>query len=666
MVREYGVWDAMTKVAGVRFLLVLLALALLFGVYRQGFGGALYYDDYGNLEGLSKIVDLHSAKQFVFDGFAGPLGRPIALASFALQASGWPDNSASLLFVNALIHMANALLLGVLGYMCLRLSLSFPSHQAFWAAFGSAVLWAGLPLLASTSLIAIQRMTGLAALFSILGLIGFTWAYRLYAGSPVRALFCQFAFLALGTLLAMFSKENGALTPLFALAIDVLVRKDGLRSADHWVHKLRFAVLMLALVVFLVYLSPLMRDYFSVSDVRGYSAWERLQIQQGVLWEYIRAFIAPLPSLFGPFHDDYPRTVDGISSGVAALAWLLSLVIGIWLHVSGKSRWPLFAVLWFMFGHLLESTTIQLELYFEHRNYLPVYGVCLALAAAVASVPAAYRRLAVFLFALFVLLQWAVLLSVTSMWGQPMKAANVWAAERPASSRAVTHAVFLELSEADNNVADLNYQYIRRQRYEYTLSLLDRTIQHCPGCVSVRLQAVGYVCKLNRFDEAKARLRDTVSFAAGAEKPRSVVDGLFGLRELIQEGGCGDLSGDDLLALIEALSGSQLFKINHISTRIYFLAAAVAEDLGRASDRDAYLLKAEASSPVALPVLQYQLKVAMVASKFDQALDAINRRYPLVVENKGVMTQALLDEIKAGVLEEMTQVSTDGSQERGE
>lgn len=659
-------WNAMTKVAGVRFLLVLLALALLFGVYRQGFGGALYYDDYGNLEGLSKVVDLHSAKQFVFDGFAGPLGRPIALASFALQASGWPDNSASLLFVNALIHMANALLLGVLGYMCLRLCLSFSRCQAFWAAFGSAVLWAGLPLLASTSLIAIQRMTGLAALFSILGLVGFTWAYRLYAGSPVRALFCQFTFLGLGTLLAMFSKENGALTPLFALAIDVLVRKEGLRSADHWVHKLRFAVLMLALVVFLVYLSPLMLDYMSVSDVRGYSAWERLQIQQGVLWEYIRAFIVPLPSLFGPFHDDYPRTVDGISSGVAALAWLLSLVIGIWLHVSGKSRWPLFAVLWFMFGHLLESTTIQLELYFEHRNYLPVYGVCLALAAAVASVPAAYRRLAVFLFALFVLLQWAVLLSVTSMWGQPMKAANVWAAERPASSRAVTHAVFLELSEADNNVADLNYQYIRRQRYEYTLSLLDRTIQHCPGCVSVRLQAVGYVCKLNRFDEAKARLRDTVSFAAGAEKPRSVVDGLFGLRELIQEGGCGDLSGDDLLALIEALSGSQLFKINHISTRIYFLAAAVAEDLGRASDRDAYLLKAEASSPVALPVLQYQLKVAMAASKFDQALDAINRRYPRVVENKGVMTQALLDEIKAGVFEEMTQVSTDGSQERGE
>ncbi|POB05156.1 hypothetical protein [Halopseudomonas oceani] len=656
----------MSNMAGVRFLLAVLAIALLFAVYKQGFSGALYYDDYGNLEGLSKIVDLHSAKQFVFGGFAGPLGRPIALASFALQASGWPENSASLLFVNALIHLANATLLGLLGYMCVRLSLSLPRGKAFWVAFGAALLWAGLPLLASTSLIAIQRMTGLAALFSILGLVGFTWSYRLYASSPVRGLFCQFSLLGLGTLLAMFSKESGALTPLFALAIETLVRRDVLRSPGHWVHKLRFVVLLLALAVFLIYLSPLMRDYFSVSDVRGYSAWERLQIEQVVLWDYLRALFVPMPSLFGPFHDDYPRTVDSLSSAVAAFAWLLALVLGVWLHLSGRSRWLLFAVLWFMFGHLLESTTIQLELYFEHRNYLPMYGVCLALTVAVVSVPMVYRRVAVFSFALFVLLQWAVLLSVTSMWGQPIKAANVWAAEKPASSRAVTHAVFLELSGADENVADLNYQYIRRQRYEYTLSLLDRTIEHCPGCVSVRLQAIGYACKLNRFDEAKARLRGTVSFAAGAEKPRSVVDGLFGLRELIQEGRCGDLSGNDLLALIEALSDSQLFKINHISTRIYFLAAAVAEDLGRASERDAYLLKAEASSPVALPVLQYQLKVAMATNQLEQALKAIDRRYPFVADSKGAMTKAVLDEIKAGVLEEIAQGSTGGTQERDE
>jgi len=656
----------MTRITGLRFLLVALAAALLFVVYKQGFGGALYYDDYGNLEGLAKIVDLQSAKMFIFDGFAGPLGRPIALASFALQANGWPDNSAALLLVNTLVHIFNALLIGALGYLCVRVSSNCSVNQAFFAAFGAAALWAGLPLLASTSLIAIQRMTGLAALFSLLGLVGFVWGYRLYSMSPVRALFVQFFLLGLGTLLAMFSKENGALTPLFALAIDILVRKQALGSSAHWVHKVRLAVLFLALAVFLVYLSPLMRNYFWVSDVRGYSVWQRLQIEQVILWEYLKAFFAPVPSLFGPFHDDYPRTPNPLHAITAAVAWLVALLVAIWLHVTDRTRWPLFALLWFLFGHLLESTSIQLELYFEHRNYLPVYGICLALAVGVASVPTAYRRLVVVVFGLFVMLQWAVLLSVTTMWGQPIKAANVWAAERPASSRAVTHAVFLELSGAQETVADLNYQHIRRQRYEYTLSLLDRTIQHCPGCVSVRLQAVGYVCKLNRFDEAKARLRDTVSFAAGAEKPRSVVDGLFGLRELIQEGRCGDLSGDDLLALIEALSGSQLFKINHISTRIYFLAAAVAEDLGRASDRDAYLLKAEASSPVALPVLQYQLKVAMAASKFDQALDAINRRYPQVVENKGVMTQALLDEIKAGVLEEMTQVPTDGSQERGE
>ena len=57
----------------------LAGLVLVVLGYLPGISGALYYDDYSNLDGLSSVADLKSASQFVFGGHAGPLGRPVAV-----------------------------------------------------------------------------------------------------------------------------------------------------------------------------------------------------------------------------------------------------------------------------------------------------------------------------------------------------------------------------------------------------------------------------------------------------------------------------------------------------------------------------------------------------------------------------------------------------------
>lgn len=652
----------MNKTMGLRGLVVLLALVALYLVYQQGLSGPLFYDDFANLEGLANISGWESAWQFIVNGMAGPLGRPVALASFALQSGAWPENSAALLQFNIIIHVINAVLIGLLGYACVRVAdARMAPAKVFWAAFLAAALWAGLPLLASTSLITVQRMTGLAALFSLVGLIGYVWAYRLYAHNPVKALVVQMALLGIGTLLSMLAKENGALTPLYALVIDFILRGSALRGGRHWAERTRFAILLLGLVVILVFLSPIARDYLSVSETRGYSVLQRLQVQVVVLWDYLRAVFAPIPSLFGPFHDDYLPTVDGHTVGLAILAWLAVLGVAVWLFAAGYSRWVLFAVLWFLVGHLLESTSILLELYFEHRNYLPVYGICLALAVAAMNAPSRYRFGALLLFCAFGILQWLVLLSVTTTWGEPRKAAELWAYERPASSRAVTHAVFVELSkDNDKELASLNLQYINRQRYEHVLNLLDRTSEHCDGCLSARLQAVSYACKLQAYDEAGERLRESLASAPVAKTPRAVVDGLFNIRELIQKESCGDLASEDLLRLINALSRNQLFQIDHISARLYFLAATVSEDMGNMAGRDQYLQQAEAASPVALPVLQYQVNTAIDSGEYQVALNAIERRRPAVVGNQGVMNAQVLDSMRAQVEGAMPKSQAEG------
>src|SRR5690554_5591001 len=237
----------------VRFLVACAALVLLWWVYAPALTGAQFYDDFGNLEGLNHVTTPEAQKQFVFGGKSGPLGRPVALATFLPHASGWPANGPEILAVNVGIHVANVALVGVLGYLCLGLAGFGGPARRSWIAFGAAFLWGAMPLLASTSLIIIQRMTSLAAFFSLLGLIGFVAAYRLQAARPLLGFVLQFGALGAGTLLAMYNKENGALTPLFALVIHTLLAPKTL--TDRRLAFLQTLLLWSALIAILAYLS---------------------------------------------------------------------------------------------------------------------------------------------------------------------------------------------------------------------------------------------------------------------------------------------------------------------------------------------------------------------------------------------------------------------------
>lgn len=636
-----------------RLLAVFFGLLLIGLAYWPGAGGALFYDDFGNLEGLASVSDWASAKQFAFGGIAGPLGRPISLLSFVPHAQGWPENTRNILQVNILIHVCNAGLLGILGYWLLKWRPAFAEDagKRFWAALGAVFLWACIPLLASASLIAIQRMTGLAAFFSLLGLLAFTAGYRWEVQRPWLALCLQGLGLGLGTVLAMLAKENGALTPVFALLIDVFIvgkRKD----VNPVTAGIRRWVLAAALLTLLIYLSPLMRNWTSISSVRGFSVWDRVQTEVVVLWQYLQAGLLPRPSLYGPFHDHRGIDYHGLPSLLAALAWMLALLSTLWLAWKKAIIWPAFAVCWFLVGHLLESTSVLLEIYFEHRNYLAMYGICLALAVAAASVGGAYRRVAVFLFGLYAALHFAVLLMLTTFWGDADRAADIWAHENPASARAAIHAVFRRAAADDKAVAEMNASLIRRQRYEYSRDIvLSRTAKHCPECVGVRLQMVIYGCLLGDPQGQRRDFDTAVEYATRGKEPRAVVDSLFSLRELVNKQHCTALHREDLLKLIGILLGNQLYDIAHIKARLLFIAAALEEDLGRPDQRDAFLADAEAVSPTALPVLQYQVYSALKEGRQDAAEQAIRRRYDKIGLTSGAMGKneldALMDEIKS-------------------
>jgi tetratricopeptide (TPR) repeat protein len=100
------------------------------------------------------------------------------------------------------------------------------------------------------------------------------------------------------------------------------------------------------------------------------------------------------------------------------------------------------AVLFFFAGHLLESSTIPLEPYFEHRTYLPALLLGWPLARAIVHWRAPLALRAIVAAALRALLA-AITWQRAALWADQPRMAKLWAATNPGSSRAVaTEALF--------------------------------------------------------------------------------------------------------------------------------------------------------------------------------------------------------------------------------
>jgi tetratricopeptide (TPR) repeat protein len=89
----------------------------------------------------------------------------------------------------------------------------------------------------------------------------------------------------------------------------------------------------------------------------------------------------------GLYHDDVVISKGLFEPFITAWAvagWLLLLVVcGVILRWRG-GRWIVLGIAWFLVGHSVESTVLNLELYFEHRNYFPSIGLALMVGGAFA------------------------------------------------------------------------------------------------------------------------------------------------------------------------------------------------------------------------------------------------------------------------------------------
>lgn len=351
------------------------SLIIAFYCYAVGLESAFLFDDIPNMQTIGRYTHLGSWRDFILyllDGSSGELGRPVSLATFYLNDQTWQSMSKyDFKYTNLMIHLLN----GVLIFWLIEklrdyLPLTKPWNQ--WFSILASFIWLIHPVHTNTVLYAVQRMTELSALFTLLGLLCYLHARKLFDTKPLHAWSWMIIGGGLSLLLALLSKENGILTVVYILVIEYLLIRPNTQKAQKTIDQalLLCAWLPTALLIIMLY-----KWGWIDQSGRAFDTIERLMSEARILWIYISHIIIPSYNGTSLLYDDIEIS-RGLLSPITTLPAIVSILALIGFAWWSRKLLPIlsFGIAWFFAGHLLESTTVALELYFEHRNYLPSLG----------------------------------------------------------------------------------------------------------------------------------------------------------------------------------------------------------------------------------------------------------------------------------------------------
>lgn len=448
---------------------LVIALSLTAVAYSLGLRGDFLFDDYPQIVLNKALFPLESYSDLVRiwnSGNTGPGGRPIPVLSFAVQVALTGLDPFYFKLVNLVIHLLN----GVLVYFLAKRIVfaldgdprtldtyrkNFPALLSAW--------WLLSPMALGAVLYAVQRMTSLSATFSLLGLL---WYCQFRRRGDGRGILIAGGGLIAFAILSYYTKEIGVLTLVYAYLLELVVfrwRSDSMASSKV------LAVLKYAPLFSLAYVGFWLWQYYDFEaaySIRAFTLGDRVLTQARVLWFYIFQLFIPNVSLLTFYHDDFEIS-RGLLIPVSTIFALLGhgLLLSLAFYLLRAARLVSFGIFWFYGGHLLESTVFPLEMIFEHRNYLPMFGLYAATLSLPFYIKAIEKNLQLFMFVVVMLLAGAAFsTSVRATdWGSPMRAL-IEAEHKPNSSRANFDAGAKLLSYLRDNPQD-EEAMARAERY---------------------------------------------------------------------------------------------------------------------------------------------------------------------------------------------------------
>jgi hypothetical protein len=350
-------------------------------------------------------------------------------------------------------------------------------------------------------------MAQLSTLFIFAGLIGHLYGRSFISSNVPKAYTVMTLSMGLFTLLAMLSKENGILLPLLIGVVEFTVfatRQDSstvLNRYWRWV----FIIAPSAIVLLYLLRIALTQNFFDITPPRDFSIYERVLTQPRILFDYLQNWFLPKLYTVGIFQDHYAKSTGLFSPITTVLSVFLHVLI-ISVSLLNRRKWPLFAfaALFFYASHVLESSVINLELYFEHRNYMPVAFLFLPLIVVLRKRAKAQVYLAVVLTGMIILTGFTRYSA--SVWADYSSMVEVAAQKAPMSARA-----------QGQYAADL----YNAQRYDESLLVAERAIKNMPNDTLLRLTKTSILCKLGLLNDSDVGEAAAV-ISPAAYDPRSI------------------------------------------------------------------------------------------------------------------------------------------------
>lgn len=425
-------------------------------LFASGVGAGYLFDD------MSSVVPLRQLQSYpqlfweaVFSDSSGPLGRPITILTYAIEQRFFLAEPSFSQGVSIGFHLVNTVLVFALVHGFLQ---AYKVRNSLLFAVFAALLWACAPQKISTVLYISQRMAILSTFFVLVSLISYFRARQ--ASVSARQIF-WYLVCGVSIIAAPFAKENGVLAiPLIAMLELFTVPYAKTHKAFGGHKRVAGCILLLGGAFFL---ALGFREFLQAEasyTARNFSFQDRLGSTPAVLADYARQFFIPDTARMGVINDDYP--IDSIASlSVTAIStaciWLIGIAYLLVCAVRKKTSLPAFAIGFFLVGHSIESFYLPLELYFEHRNYLPSVGLALLFATVVSAMSErnaeASRGPAIALAAVYIASIVFSSYALAAHWRSPEALLEHDAAGHPRSSRVIADLALTQASRGETRAA---------------------------------------------------------------------------------------------------------------------------------------------------------------------------------------------------------------------
>ncbi len=382
-----------------------MALLIVFIVfaYQGSLDSPFLFDDIPNIV-LNPLIHPTSSEQLPqsLQPVQGLSYRPLASLTFAVNYLLGESDVYGYHLLNICIHLLNALLLFILLIKISRTVVEpidgSAENGAIRLAFWGAILWALHPVQVHAVTYIVQRMTSLATLFYLLGLLSFLY----YRAGALSAKWC-WPLIAICFAAGMACKEIIITLPIALVLIDRLL-PGGQRHING---RLIAGLLVLVVSVSIYYLYGHLHSLTQTYPGRDFSGVERLMTQARVLWHYLSLLSWPMP---GRLHMDYefPVSRSLLEPWTTLLSITLLFVVTLAVVALRKEK-PLFVLGWlfFLLALSVESSFLNLEMVYIHRLYLPGLFLFVGILSLLNSLQ--IKRLALLLWVLVALLTFATL-----------------------------------------------------------------------------------------------------------------------------------------------------------------------------------------------------------------------------------------------------------------